>query len=91
MEQRTYTTEPANLGRGRESMRRIMHAPPDRVNHSYLHDGLEPQRGRIQKETGGMTERNVGALPRPKKNDADNCTQIPLECMDSQNHERQRI
>jgi hypothetical protein len=74
-------------------MRRIIHTPPERVHHrdSYLHVGLEPQRGRIQKETGRMTERNVSALPRPKENTPDNYTHLPLEYMDSQNHERQRI
>ena len=67
------------------------HPPPERADHIHLHGRLDPQGGGIQKEAGGMDEEYVGALQRPKENDVVHHTQLPLECMDPQNHETQRI
>ena len=63
----------------RENSRRwLIHSPPEGVNHGNLHIGLLPQRGRIQMETGGMTERDVGEISRPKENVTGNYTELPI-------------
>ena len=52
------------------SSRWLIQAPPERTNHSNIYIGLVPhcQGGRVQKETGGVTENTFGEIPRPKEN-----------------------
>ena len=54
--------------------RYLILGPSERVIHDNIHNRLVPQGGRIQKETGGLTERDLGELSRPKENDSDNYT-----------------
>ncbi len=64
--------------KGKNPGRRIIRTPPERFDHSHLHDRLVPQEGGIQKEDGGMDEEYVGTLQRPKENTTSE-TDLPVQ------------
>ena len=68
---------------------RKLHEDHQVQGHGYPHQDRSCSEGEDSNLHEGMDEEYVGVIQRPKENAGVHHTQFPLECMDSQNHERQ--
>ena len=68
---------------------RFVYAPSERADYVNLHHRLVPQGGGRKGQTPRMDD--LGKISGPKNYVASNITQLPVQRMDPQNYEEERI